>query len=239
MSTAATAYNSVARGAVTTGGIWGNTAARYNDDIFGNGTVFVPPSELLFPSRPLLGPGCRQAGTGRVDCCVCAAGQCMCPLCAFHHSVYVCLTAWFVFTHLVARLRCRPLQADWGCGVWHSPRQVLQQHLACSLHKHHECRHISHPGCHCRWAYKRQKLHSLLVLSACKLRAWQAAPHPHSDMSLFTREVVTRLPWGARHQHLLSACCGGAVLQVVLLTACSTPRARSLSTCAAKTLLGE
>lgn len=65
MSTAATAYNSVARGAVTTAGIWGNTAARFNDDIFGNGTVFVPPSELLLPSRPLL-PGARlQAGRRR------------------------------------------------------------------------------------------------------------------------------------------------------------------------------
>jgi hypothetical protein len=51
MSKAATAYNSVARGAVTTAGIWGSNSARFNDDIFGNGTVFVPPSKSLFVSR--------------------------------------------------------------------------------------------------------------------------------------------------------------------------------------------
>jgi hypothetical protein len=46
MGTAATAPNAVARGAVTTSGLLGKTAARFNDDLFGTGTVFIPPSKL-------------------------------------------------------------------------------------------------------------------------------------------------------------------------------------------------
>lgn len=49
MNTAATAYDSVARGAVTTGGIWGDNTARFNDDIFGRTPVFVPASKRLQP----------------------------------------------------------------------------------------------------------------------------------------------------------------------------------------------
>jgi hypothetical protein len=52
MKTASTAYDSVARGAVTTGGIWGDNKARFNDDIFGKGTVFVPPSKGQHPQGP-------------------------------------------------------------------------------------------------------------------------------------------------------------------------------------------
>lgn len=53
MGTASTASNAVARGAVTTSGIYGNNAARFNDDILGTGTVFVPPSECAVHHRVL------------------------------------------------------------------------------------------------------------------------------------------------------------------------------------------
>lgn len=47
MGTAATAPNAVARGVVTTSGLLGKNAARFNDDIFGTGAVFIPPSKLF------------------------------------------------------------------------------------------------------------------------------------------------------------------------------------------------
>lgn len=39
------AANAVARGNVRASGLWGTTAARANDDIFGRTPVFVPASE--------------------------------------------------------------------------------------------------------------------------------------------------------------------------------------------------
>jgi hypothetical protein len=59
MNHVAQAANAVARGNVRASGLWGTTAARRNDDIFGKVPVFVPPSErckcssqLKMPSLP-------------------------------------------------------------------------------------------------------------------------------------------------------------------------------------------
>lgn len=59
LGTTATAPNSVARGAVITSGLWGKNAARSNDDIFGKGTVFIPPSKRSWSLHCI---------AGRLDC---------------------------------------------------------------------------------------------------------------------------------------------------------------------------
>jgi hypothetical protein len=64
LGTAATAPQSVARGSVITSGLWGNNAARFNDDIFGTGTVFVPPSEHLWYAGSNLHVCCQPACGG-------------------------------------------------------------------------------------------------------------------------------------------------------------------------------